>query len=73
MSDVGIIAKFLTEVAKVVGNWQVSKEKNRLMYRIESAMEYVFVSERAGEYKDISDKKQQSLLLHFRKRIFDAS
>ena len=66
-------AKAVAEVAKVVGNWQVSKEKNRLLYRLEASENYVFVSEKVGEYKDITDEKQKKLFLHFRKRIFDSS
>lgn len=66
-------AKAVAEVAKVVGNWQVSKERNRLMYRIEAGTKYVFVDEKTGEYTDINEKKQKKLKLHFRKRIFDSS
>ena len=66
-------AKLVTEIAKVVGNWQVSKERNRLQYRIEAAQNYVFVNEKSGEYKDIADAKADKLLLHFRKRIFDSN
>lgn len=71
MADIGLIAKAVAEIAKVVGNWQVSKDRNRLLYRIEAAMKYVFVKEKTGEFKDIDDKKQEKLLLHFRKRVFD--
>jgi len=66
-------AKAVAEVAKVVGNWQVSKERNRLMYRIEAATKYVFVDEKSGEFLDINDKRQKKLKKHFRKRIFDSS
>ena len=66
-------AKLVTEIANVVGNWQVSKEKARLMYRIEAGQSYVFVNEKDGQYKEVTPDKQKKLLVHFRKRIFDAS
>ena len=72
-SDVGLIAQAVAEIAKIVGNWQVSRDRNRLMYQIEAAQNYVFVNNKEGEYKDISDDKQKKLLLHFRKRVFDSN
>ena len=72
-SDIGLIAQATAEIAKIIGNWQVSKERNRLMYRIEASTNYVFVDEKTGEYADIDDKKEKKLKLHFRKRIFDSS
>ena len=71
--EVGLWAQAVAEVAKVVGNWQVSKERNRLLYRIEASTNYVFVDEKSGEYKDLDEKKQKKLKKHFRKRIFDSS
>lgn len=73
MASVGMIAKAIAEVAKVVGNWQVSKDRNRLLYRIEAAVNYVFILEKVGEYSEIDDKRQKKLLKHFRKRIFDSN
>ena len=73
MAQISLIAKAVAEIAKVVGNWQVSKNRNRLLYRIEAAIKYVFVSERFGEYENIDEKRQAKLLKHFRRRIFDAS
>ena len=73
MAQVNLILKAVTEIAKVVGNWQNSKDRNRLLYRIEAAMQYVFVSEKFGKYKKLDDKRQRKLLQHFRKKIFDAS
>lgn len=72
-ADVGLVAQAVAKIAEVVGNWQVSKERNRLLYRIEASTNYVFVDEKVGEYKDIDDKRQKKLKLHFRKRIFDSS
>ena len=72
-SEIGLWAQAVAEVAKVVGNWQVSKERNRLLYRLEASTDYVFVDEKSGEYKDIDEKKQKKLKAHFRKRIFDSS
>lgn len=73
MSDVGLIAQAIAEIAKVVGNWQVSSERKRLNYRLEAAENYVFVNEKSGQYNGISDKKKDQLLYHFRKRIFDSN
>jgi len=73
MSDIGLIAQAIAGIAKVVGNWQVSKERNRLLYRIEASTEYIFVDEKSGEYSEIDEKKQKKYKLHFRKRVFDAS
>lgn len=71
--SLSIWAGFGKEVAKVVGNWQNSKDRNRLLYRLEAAQNYVFVNERDGEYKDVEPGRAKKLLLHFRKRIFDSS
>jgi predicted component of type VI protein secretion system len=49
------------------------KKNKRLNYRIEAAMQYVFVTEKTGEYRKISKTKQNKLRLHYRKRIFDVS
>lgn len=73
MSDIGLIAKAVAEIAKIVGNWQVSTDRRRLMYRLEAAQEYIFVDEKGGKYKEVSEKKQEKLKLHFRKRVFDSN
>lgn len=49
------------------------KRFKRFAYRIEAAMRYVFVDEKAGRYKDITDEDQVKLKLHYRKRIFDSN
>ncbi len=49
------------------------KVVKRLNYRIEAAMQYVLVDQKAGEYKNITDKRQAKLKEHFSKRIFDVS
>lgn len=49
------------------------KTIKRLKYNLEAAQNYIFVDEKSGEYKDISDKKRDKLKLHFRKRVFDES
>jgi len=63
----------IAEVAGLLKVVVAGKEVARLKYRAEAGMNYVFVDEKTGEYKDIDDKKQKSLKVHFRKRIFDAS
>jgi hypothetical protein len=47
------------------------KKIKRLEYRIEAAMQYVFVDERSGRYKNISSGKKAEMKTHYRKRIFD--
>ena len=67
------IAKAITEVFKLLGQYLSGKKVARLEYQIEAAQEYIFVDEKSGEYKDIDDKRQAQLKLHFRKRVFDSS
>ncbi len=70
MSNVGLVAKAIAEVAKVVGNWQVSRERRRLKVGLEAAEKYIFVNEQGGEFKDISVDRKWKLLAHYRKRFF---
>jgi len=49
------------------------KEIDRYQYRIEAALEYLEVDRRVGEYKNITDEKQEQLKIHFSKRIKDAN
>jgi len=70
MSDVGLVAKAVAEIAKVVGNWQVSAERRRMQKAIATAEEYIFVNEGAGEYENIPLAKKGKLLRHFCKRFF---
>lgn len=70
MSDVGLVAQAIAEIAKVIGNWQVSSERRKLKSAIDAAENYIFVSERQGKYEKITDKRQKKLLLHFNKRFF---
>ena len=72
-SSVGLVAQAVAGIAKVVGNWQVSKERDRLLYRLEASTNYVFVDEKTGEHSKVDDNRQRKLKLHFRKRIFDSS
>ena len=71
--------KFLTNLfgfgekaADSIGNAD-ERLNARLRYRIEAAMQYVFVDEKVGEYADFNEAKRQKYKRHFRKRIFDAS
>ncbi len=70
MSNVGLVAKAIAEVAKVVGNWQVSRERRRLKEGLEAAEKYIFVNEKEGEYGKIDTDRQWKLLRHYRKRFF---
>lgn len=70
IGTVQAIAEAVKEVSRVIGNWQVSREKNRMQAAIESGERYILVSEKDGEYKDISEERRKQLLRHFRKRFF---
>jgi hypothetical protein len=65
------ISGAIKEVAGLVRDLVAGKEVARLKYRAEAGMNYIFVDEKVGEYKDVSAKKQEELKLHFRKRVFD--
>lgn len=67
------IAKAIEKVADVLAQILSGAALRRLHYRIEAGMNYVFVDEKVGQYKDISDERQKDLKLHFRRRIFDES
>ena len=70
MSDVGLIAQATAEIAKIIGNWQVSREKRVMRAALDSAERYIFANEKEGEYAGITDERKSQLLLHFRKRFF---
>lgn len=65
------ISEAIKEVSGLIRELISGAEVRRLQYRVEAGMNYVFVRERVGQYKDITDKKREELLTHFRKRIFD--
>jgi hypothetical protein len=69
-SDIGSIANALAEASKVVGAWLASRQRRRMRAAIDAAERYIFVSERAGEYAELSDEKRARYLKHFRKRFF---
>ena len=65
------IAKAIEKVADLMAQVLSGAVLRRLRYRVEAAMNYVFVDEKTGEYKDVSEEKQKDLKVHFRRRIFD--
>lgn len=71
LDPITAIANAITEGAKALGNFLTGKELNRLRYQVEAGFNYVFVDEKSGQYKDISDDEQKKLKIHFRKQIFD--
>ena len=71
MAQLAVWAKMVTEIAKVVGNWQVSREKRKMGAALEAGQRYIFCNEKEGEFKDIDDDRQQKLLKHYRKRFFN--
>lgn len=65
------IAKAIDRVADLIAQILSGAALRRLQYRIEAAINYVFVDEKSGQYKDISEEKRKEYKIHFRKRIFD--
>ena len=65
------ISEAIKEVSGLIRELVAGKEVARLKYRTEAAMNYVFVDEKSGEYKDIKDDRQRELKVHFRRRVFD--
>jgi len=70
MGTIGPIAQAVAEVSKVIGEWMKSSERRRMRAALDSSEKYIFVNEKQGEFKDITDQKKKQLLLHFRKRFF---
>ena len=70
MAAIGPIAQAIAEVARVIGNWQVSTKRRRMQAALDSAERYIFVNNKEGEYAGITDERKSQLLLHFRKRFF---
>jgi len=70
---VGPIATAIAEVAKVVGKWMNSADRRRLEASKEAAEKYIFVNEKIGEFKDLTDARQVKLLAHYRKRFFSVN
>ena len=68
--SVGPIAQAIAEVAKVIGNWQNSKDRRKMKAAIEAAEKFIQVSGRDGEFKELTTKKRQQFLTHYRKRFF---
>lgn len=67
------LTEAVREVSGLIRELVAGAEVRRLKYRTEAAMEYIFVNEKAGEYKDIKEDRREKLKLHFRKRVFDES
>jgi len=64
------IASAIDKAAELVAQILSGAAVRKLKYRVDAAMQYVFVDEKAG-YADIDEKRQKALKLHYRKRIFD--
>ena len=65
-SDVGLIAQAVAEVAKVVGNWQVSADRRKMQAAIEAGEKYI----QSNEDSSFEGKKKKKLLKHYKKRFF---
>lgn len=71
IGSIGAVAEAIKEITKLVGGYLSGKTVRKLKYRVEAAMSYVHVDRKEGEFKSIDDKKQESLKVHYAKRIFD--
>ena len=49
------------------------KTIKRLRYQLEASHNYIFVNEKAGEFKEITDERKNDLFLHYRKQSFDSA
>ena len=65
-SDIGLVATAVAEIAKVVGNWQVSAEKKKLQGAIEAGEKYI----QTNEDSSLTDARRVKLLKHYKKRFF---
>ena len=64
------IANAIGECSKTLGIWFASAEKRKLEVAKDAGEKYIFVSEKSGEFKDISDAKQKELLIYYRRKFF---
>ena len=64
------IASAIGEFSKALGIWMASAEKRKLEAAKDAAEKYIFVNEKNGEFKDITDKKQKELIKYYRLRFF---
>lgn len=71
LDQVSSIAQAIDKVAGLIAQILSGAAFRKMQYRVEAAQNYVFVDEKAGQYKDLTPEKQKGLKLHFRKRIFD--
>lgn len=65
------IANAIEKVAELLATWISGEVIRKYKYRIEAAVNFVFVVYKEGQYADLSEERKKELMLHFRKRIFD--
>lgn len=70
LDPITAIASAIAECSKALGLWLASAEKRKLENAKDAGEKYIFVNEKAGEFKNIIDKKQKELLLHYRRKFF---
>ena len=61
----------LDKVLDIVREWQKNRPINKLRYRLESAIEYIKITEKDGEYASWDEEKLEKYKKHHKKRIFD--
>lgn len=71
LSLVTALSEAIREVAGLVRELVAGAQVRRLKYQVEAARNYIFVEERQGQYKEITELRRQEYLVHFRKRVFD--
>ncbi len=67
---VNAIATAISEGFKLLKTVLDTKETRKMIAAKEAAEQYIFVDEKSGEHKDISEDRQKKLKKHYRKRFF---
>lgn len=70
LEPITAIANAIAECSKVIGQWLASADRRKLEASKDAGEKYIFVSEKSGEFKDITEAKQKELLLYYRRKFF---
>ena len=70
MSPVAPIAQALAAGFKLLKTVMDTAEVRKMRKAIEAAEKYIQVSNKDGEFNDITDERKEKLLVHYSKRFF---
>lgn len=70
LDPITAIAGAIAECSKTLGLWLASADRRKLEASKDAGEKYIFVSEKSGEFKDITEKKQKELLAYYRRKFF---